>query len=67
MISALVIPLQQLDINEPTALASVQHNKFKKTNDLYCDHCHMRNHNTKYCYKLVGYPADHKYGKRNFG
>ncbi|KAH0699376.1 hypothetical protein KY284_013591 [Solanum tuberosum] len=43
----------------------MQHNKSKKPNDLYCEHCHMRNHNTKYCYKLIGYPSDHKYGKKN--
>jgi len=65
MISALVSPLQQLDMNDPTALSSMHHNKFKKPNDLYCEHCHMRNHTTKYCYKLIGYPSDHKYGKKN--
>ncbi|KAL3371394.1 hypothetical protein AABB24_008103 [Solanum stoloniferum] len=65
IIFASVLPLQQLNVNKPTALASMQHNKSKKHNDLYCEHCHMRNHNTKYCYKLIGYPSYHKYVKKN--
>lgn len=65
MITASTVPLQQLDINGTTTLASVQHNKVKKSSDLYCEYCHLRNHTIKNCYKLIGYPTDHKFGKRS--
>lgn len=65
MISASILPIQQLNISDSIALASIQLNKFKKSEELYCEHCHLRNHTIKSCYKLIGYPADHKYGKKN--
>lgn len=64
MISALTLPLQQVDVNDQTALTSIQLNKYKKPGELYCEHCHMRNHTIKNCYKFIGYPNDHKYGKK---
>lgn len=65
MISASNLPIQQLNIGDPTALASIQFSKFKRAGEMYCEHCHLRNHTIKNCYKLIGYPADHKYGKKN--
>lgn len=61
MINQCVQPLQQLDLNDPTSLSSIQGNKFKK---LYCDYCHIRGHKRENCYKLVGYPPNFKNNKR---
>ncbi|OIT19987.1 hypothetical protein A4A49_58358 [Nicotiana attenuata] len=44
MINQCVQPLQQLDLNDSTILSSIQGNRFKKANSLYCEYCHMRGH-----------------------
>ncbi|XP_069154317.1 uncharacterized protein [Solanum lycopersicum] len=47
LISNCVLPLQKLEIHDPTALASVHSNKSNQSTRLYCDHCHLRNHTSK--------------------
>ncbi|XP_070005086.1 uncharacterized protein [Nicotiana sylvestris] len=40
MISQLTPTLQQMNLNDPTALAATQNNRFKRNNGPYCDYCH---------------------------
>ncbi|XP_075101910.1 uncharacterized protein LOC142177334 [Nicotiana tabacum] len=54
MITPCAQPLPNLDLNDPTALAAMQNNMFKKPNGLYCDYCNMKGHKRENCYKLVG-------------
>nr|XP_009595761.1 uncharacterized protein LOC104091997 isoform X4 [Nicotiana tomentosiformis] len=64
MISQCAQPLQQLDLNDSTILASTQGNRFKKNTSLYCDYCNMKGHKRENCYKLVGYPQNAKFNRR---
>ena len=36
-----------------------------KMNNYYCDHCKCPGHSTERCYKLNGYPTNHKYNNNN--
>lgn len=40
---------------------------YKQKNQLYCDYCKYKGHTRDVCYKLVGYPADFKPKRKNFG
>ncbi|KAH0748849.1 hypothetical protein KY290_028081 [Solanum tuberosum] len=68
LISNCVLPLQKLDINEPTALSSTHNNRFNQSTSqntrLYYDYCHLRNHTKANCYKLIGYPQHYKFTKK---
>ncbi|XP_021859730.2 uncharacterized protein [Spinacia oleracea] len=54
--------------NSPTsqyAGTGSQYKNFTSRNNLYCEHCKMRNHTVDKCWKLHGYPKDFKgKGKR---
>lgn len=78
MMSQCVHPLQQLNLNDPTALAFTQGKMFKRDNGRHCDYYNMKGHKRENCYKLVGYPPKgtkkkgfdrpHTYGNnQNFG
>nr|XP_009783092.1 PREDICTED: uncharacterized protein LOC104231737 [Nicotiana sylvestris] len=41
-----------------------QNNRFKRNNGQYCNYCNMKGHRRENCYKLVGYPSNHKFTKR---
>ncbi|XP_015170070.1 uncharacterized protein [Solanum tuberosum] len=64
LISNCVLPLQKLDVNDSTVLASIHNNKFNQNTGLYCDHCHLRNHTRANCYRLIGYPQNYKFTKK---
>lgn len=38
--------------------------KFKKAGHLYCDLCKLRNHTRENCYRIIGYPQDYKFKKK---
>ncbi|XP_019244601.1 PREDICTED: uncharacterized protein LOC109224480 [Nicotiana attenuata] len=63
MISQLTPTVQQTNLNDLTALAATQNNRFKKNNGHYCDYCNMKEHRRENCYKLVGDPSNHKFNK----
>ncbi|XP_055835117.1 uncharacterized protein LOC129903593 [Solanum dulcamara] len=50
---------QQLSAEKSNLIAmQVKRNdSYKGDSSMYCEHCHMRNHTKKECYKLVGYPS----------
>ncbi|XP_056691697.1 uncharacterized protein [Spinacia oleracea] len=51
--------------NSQYAGAGNQYRSFTNRNNLYCEHCKMRNHTIDKCWKLHGYPKDFKgKGKR---
>ncbi|GMI87547.1 hypothetical protein HRI_002424000 [Hibiscus trionum] len=54
---------------EPTALYtssnSQGHNQFKKKFNGICDYCHIKGHRRDSCYRLIGYPPNLKFTKRN--
>ncbi|KAH0709264.1 hypothetical protein KY284_010691 [Solanum tuberosum] len=64
LISNCVLPLQKLDVNDSTVLASIHNNKFNQNTGLCCDHWHLRNHTKANCYKLIGYPQNYKLTKK---
>ncbi|XP_016445850.1 uncharacterized protein LOC107771034 [Nicotiana tabacum] len=67
MISQVAPALQQLDLNDSTALAFIQSNRFRINNGnsaLQCDYYYIKGHKKENCYKLVGYPSNNKFNKR---
>ncbi|OIT36036.1 hypothetical protein A4A49_55385 [Nicotiana attenuata] len=64
MITQCAQPLQNLGLNDPTALAAMQNNMFKKLNGLYCDYCNMKGQKRENCYKLVGYLQNFKANRK---
>ncbi|KAG5593877.1 hypothetical protein H5410_035109 [Solanum commersonii] len=62
---------QQANIekSDPIAMQVKRNNGYKGGGSMYCEHCHMRNHIKKDCYKLIGYPSerDNKHNRRMEG
>ncbi|XP_060170775.1 uncharacterized protein LOC132601727 [Lycium barbarum] len=54
--------IEQVNLNNTTALAVAHYDKFKKAtnSEMYCTHCHRKGHIMEKCYRLVGYPTGHK-------
>ncbi|KMT00075.1 hypothetical protein BVRB_1g019020 [Beta vulgaris subsp. vulgaris] len=48
----------------PQTFTNYRGNTFKK-NNYYCDHCKCPGHSTERCYKLNGYPPNHKFYNNN--
>ncbi|XP_075088191.1 uncharacterized protein LOC142170235 [Nicotiana tabacum] len=56
-----------LDAGEIAALLTNRvgnQQNLKKNYNLYCDYCKLKGHTRDICYKLVGYPNDHKFKKK---
>ncbi|XP_070020289.1 uncharacterized protein [Nicotiana sylvestris] len=56
-----------LDAGEMAALLTNRvgnQQKPKKNYNLYCDYCKLKSYTRDICYKLVGYPNDHKFKKK---
>ncbi|XP_075108852.1 uncharacterized protein LOC142180699 [Nicotiana tabacum] len=52
---------------DPTAMYSktgYQNQRFRKTSNLYSDHCKMRNHIKENCYKVKGYLQDSRFKRK---
>ncbi|XP_070015759.1 uncharacterized protein [Nicotiana sylvestris] len=52
---------------DPTTMYSktgYQNQRFRKTSNLYCDHCKMRNYTKENCYKLKGYLQDSRFKRK---
>lgn len=64
LISNCVLPLQKLDVHDPTALTSLHNNKTGQITGLYCDYYHLRNHTRANCYRLIGYPPNFKFTRK---
>lgn len=59
-----VLPLQKMDVSDPTSLVSSHTNRLNQTSGLYCDHYHLLNHTRANCYRLIGYPPNFMFTRK---